>query len=550
MADDKKQNGNNTNPNNANVNKPVQQTPAPRKLVVDDGDVSTVDEVKAALNDTSVDITSILEEYEASIKEDTKSRIRNIDKTPLSVPLTDADSLPPLAEKVIAKVAAENRAGVADEIEDYASDYHAVYNASEYYSSGNEMLKNTLSKADTDKLVNSIPNVKEGVAGIGVKHIDPDNPRKVYSGEEGYRIFATITTGVRRVVLWNSGITLTLRNVNLRQLDNYLETVNHSDYEYGKEYGGWYYLFSSLVIDKHIVEQLLPGVIISSNYKDWQDTDKLLSQISLQDYQVILWALCCLMYPMGTDVAYVCGNKDCGHIHRERSDLSKLRLDNTALINEDMIKHLSERRVDDKSLERYRQLCNLDDTIEFEISDSGEHSTKYKIYLKQATIKDYIDTGREYNAELAKQIDVTSREAVARYITYNQNRCYRPWIKSIECTVVVSGKEIATAIVENDGTGKNDATIGEILDSIQQNYPKFNKEIQDYIQRTKISHIAFFMDKCPKCGTKPVTSINGYIPYDMAQAFFILGRMKLLRISYQQNEQQDSNDTSKNTSNS
>ena len=30
MADDKKQNGNNTNPNNANVNKPVQQTPAPR----------------------------------------------------------------------------------------------------------------------------------------------------------------------------------------------------------------------------------------------------------------------------------------------------------------------------------------------------------------------------------------------------------------------------------------------------------------------------------------------------------------------------------------
>lgn len=550
MADDKKQNGNNTNPNNANVNKPVQQTPAPRKLVVDDGDVSTVDEVKAALNDTSVDITSILEEYEASIKEDTKSRIRNIDKTPLSVPLTDADSLPPLAEKVISKVAAENRAGVADEIEDYASDYHAVYNASEYYSSGNEMLKNTLSKADTDKLVNSIPNVKEGVAGIGVKHIDPDNPRKVYSGEEGYRIFATITTGVRRVVLWNSGITLTLRNVNLRQLDNYLETVNHSDYEYGKEYGGWYYLFSSLVIDKHIVEQLLPGVIISSNYKDWQDTDKLLSQISLQDYQVILWALCCLMYPMGTDVAYVCGNKDCGHIHRERSDLSKLRLDNTALINEDMIKHLSERRVDDKSLERYRQLCNLDDTIEFEISDSGEHSTKYKIYLKQATIKDYIDTGREYNAELAKQIDVTSREAVARYITYNQNRCYRPWIKSIECTVVVSGKEIATAIVENDGTGKNDATIGEILDSIQQNYPKFNKEIQDYIQRTKISHIAFFMDKCPKCGTKPVTSINGYIPYDMAQAFFILGRMKLLRISYQQNEQQDSNDTSKNTSNS
>ena len=99
-----------------------------------------------------------------------------------------------------------NHPNFADEMEDYSSDYRS---ASEYYSSGNEMLKEALSKIDDlTKLVTDIPGVKEGVAGVGAKHINPDNPRKVYSGEEGYRIF-TLTSGVRRVTLWNSGITFT-----------------------------------------------------------------------------------------------------------------------------------------------------------------------------------------------------------------------------------------------------------------------------------------------------------------------------------------------------
>lgn len=522
MADDKKQN---TPNNNQQVNnKPAEQTktePAPRKIVIEDDDIATKEELKKAHNDTKVDINSVLDEYKASIENDKKSHIRNVDKAPLAIPLTKESTLPELAERIITDAIVRSPADFADEMEDYSSDYRKVYSASEYYSTGNEMLKTALSKVDDlTKLVNEIPGVKEGVATVGAKHIDANNPRKVYSGEEGYRIFATLTSGVRRVTLWNSGITLTLRNIPLRQLDKYLELANHTDYEYGKEYGAWYYLFSSLIIDRHIVEQILPDAIVSSNYKDWQDTDKLLSQISLQDYQVILWALTCLMYPTGAQVSYVCGNKDCGHIHTERVDLGKLRLNNTALINEDMIKHFSNKRVDDKALEEYRKACNLEEVITFDVSDTPEFIKRYKITLRQASLREYLDVGKAYNAELTKQIDdVTNREAVLRYITYNQNRCYRPWIKSIECTAIVDGEEIFSPIVENDTTGNNDKTIDCILDEIQQNNVKFNKQMQDYIQKTKISHIAFFVDKCPKCGEKPVTSHEGYIPYDMSQAF-------------------------------
>lgn len=536
-----------------NTKKPETQTePQPvRKLVVKEEDISTTEEVKSELTDTTVDIDAVLAEYKESVKNSDESRLRNVDKMTLSIPLTDADSIVEMSTDVITRAIAKGTSAFAAEMEDLTSDHAHVQQASNYYSAGNEVLKRCLEKiTDLDSFKNEIPGIREGTATVGRKHRDPNNPHKVFSGDEAYRIFATLTSGVRRVYLWNSGITLTLRNVKLRELDSYLEMVSDEKYEYGKLYGAWYYLFAGLSIDRHIIEQILPTAIISSNYKDWQDTDKLLSQISLQDYQVILWTLACLMYPTGTNVSYVCGNKNCQHVHTEHVDLGKLKYQRNELINDKMIEHFSKSIVDDKDLELYRTYLNFDKSIEFDLNNSVADKVHFKINLKQSSLLDYLNVGKAYNAELNRQADVTNRDSVVRYITYNQNRCYRSWIKSIESTASVDGVTYLEAVVENDSTGNNDKTIDNILDELQQHQNNFNKEIQDYIQSTKITHIAFHFEKCPNCGTEPTTSYHGYIPYDMTQAFFTLGRMKLLKISYQQNEQQDSKNTSKSTSNS
>ena len=536
-----------------NTKKPETQTePQPvRKLVVKEEDISTTEEVKSELTDTTVDIDAVLAEYKESVKNSDESRLRNVDKMTLAIPLTDADSIVEMSTDVITRAIAKGTSAFAAEMEDLTSDHAHVQQASNYYSAGNEVLKRCLEKiTDIDSFKNEIPGIREGTATVGRKHRDPNNPHKVFSGDEAYRIFATLTSGVRRVYLWNSGITLTLRNVKLRELDSYLEMVSDEKYEYGKLYGAWYYLFAGLSIDRHIIEQILPTAIISSNYKDWQDTDKLLSQISLQDYQVILWTLACLMYPTGTNVSYVCGNKNCQHVHTEHVDLGKLKYQRNELINDKMIEHFSKSIVDDKDLEQYRTYLNFDKSIEFDLNNSVADKVHFKINLKQSSLLDYLNVGKAYNAELNRQADVTNRDSVVRYITYNQNRCYRSWIKSIESTASVDGVTYLEAVVENDSTGNNDKTIDNILDELQQHQNNFNKEIQDYIQSTKITHIAFHFEKCPNCGAEPTTSYHGYIPYDMTQAFFTLGRMKLLKISYQQNEQQDSKNTSKSTSNS
>lgn len=505
-----------------NTKKPETQAESQpvRKLVVKEEDISTTEEVKSELTDTTVDIDAVLAEYKESVKNSDESRLRNVDKMTLAVPLTDADSIVEMSTDVITRAIAKGTSAFAAEMEDLTSDHAHVQQASNYYSAGNEVLKRCLEKiTDLDSFKNEIPGIREGTATVGRKHRDPNNPHKVFSGDEAYRIFATLTSGVRRVYLWNSGITLTLRNVKLRELDSYLEMVSDEKYEYGKLYGAWYYLFAGLSIDRHIIEQILPTAIISSNYKDWQDTDKLLSQISLQDYQVILWTLACLMYPTGTNVSYVCGNKNCQHVHTEHVDLGKLKYQRNELINDKMIEHFSKSIVDDKDLEQYRTYLNFDKSIEFDLNNSVADKVHFKINLKQSSLLDYLNVGKAYNAELNRQADVTNRDSVVRYITYNQNRCYRSWIKSIESTASVDGVTYLEAVVENDSTGNNDKTIDNILDELQQHQNNFNKEIQDYIQSTKITHIAFHFEKCPNCGAEPTTSYHGYIPYDMTQAF-------------------------------
>lgn len=508
-------------------------------------DVVYTETEKKLANSDDIDLDTVIEEYRQTKKASGESKAYNIDKIRLGIPLSEADELREYAERAITKAAAQGTSEFAKQLEDYTSEYHAIRDAGNYYAASNDQLKKSISKSNTDQLVNEIPTIKEGVASVGAKHIEAGRQHKTFSGDEAYRVFATLGSGVRKVTLWNSGITLTLKNIPLRILDQYLELANHDNYEYGKEYGAFYYLFAGLLLDQNIADKILPAAIIGSNYRDWADTNKLLAQISLQDYHVILWALACLMYPTGTTVNYVCGEPSCGHIHTEKVDLGKLKLMNRELINDEMIDYFRKGNwVNEQDIENYRNMAKLEDKIEFDISDVEGENKHYIFHLKQCSVAEHLAVGKAYNAELRKQAEATDRDAVVGYIQYNQNRCYRPWIKSVEIIYSVDDTIVSTFAVDNDMAGANLDTIDLILDETQQRMPDFTKKIQDYIDRTKICHIAFYFQECPACHAKPAMSHNGYIPYDMTQAFFTLGRMKLWKISYQQRDEKDSKTTS------
>lgn len=539
----------------AAATQPAASKPETAKISISEDDVAYGNEKKEALKgDSGLDVDSVIKEYRVykkAQKDARKNIITNIDKVKLCIPLSEYDNVRSYAKRVASKAAQEGVSVFAKLIDDYTSEYNEIRDSTTYYTANNDDSKLALTKANPVHFVTEIDGIREGTAGVSSKHIEESKSHKLFSGAEAYRVFATIGSGVRKVILWNSGITLTLKNIPLRLLDQYLEAAAHDDYEWGKEFGGWYYLFANLVLDKNIIEKILPAAIIGSNYKDWSDTDKLMRQISLQDYPVIIWALVCLMYPSGTTVNYICGEPNCGHVHSEKIDLGKLRRLNRDLINDKMIDYFKinqKKYVGDEDIENYKKLTNLEDSFTCDVSDNEGEIRRYRFNLKQCSIADYIAVGDAFNKDLYKSADKTDSDAVLRYITFNQNRGYRPWIKSVECTYVVNGEELNTFIVENDGD--NNDTLDLILDEMQQRIPEFGQKMQDYIRRTKISHIAFYFQECPKCHKKPVTAYDGYIPYDAAQAFFTLGRMKLWRISYQQSELVNSQNISMNTSNS
>lgn len=541
-------------------------TPPQQQFDDEDLTVGTKEDVKAGLTekDDGVNINTIIKEYKDAIDAGEQTvNFRNLDKVNLTIPLSDREALLDLAESIVAGV--KNSTELTEQLEDYTSGYRVAREADSFYSSGNDTLKKSLEMVKADKLVETIDGVREGIAAVASKHMDSvrkgDN---VVNGAEGYRIFATLTAGVRKVVLWNSGLTVTLTGVPIRLLDEFMEAASKDDYEYGKEYGAYYYIFSGLNLDRHICDKILKHAIIGSNYRgfnvganadDSRDkVESLLAQMSLQDYQVVLWALVCLMYPMGLPVSYVCANKGCDYIHTEKADLGKLRLNNRELISDAMVKHFEKKFVTDADLLEYRKaveeaatLHGVKNSFVLDIPGGDGYNKRYEIVLKPCSVAEHLAAGAAYNARLRETTQITDREGVYQYIAHNENLNYRPWIKEIRCTVLDENDQPVVdnpIVVENKMDGSNDETIDMILDIFQQNTSEFAKKVQEYILRSKISHIAFFFEKCPKCGTAPVNSYNGYIPYDMTQAFFILGRMKLWKLNLKQTEKTDTKSTS------
>lgn len=517
---------------NSGGNKPAEQQEAPvveptvNEIAVDE---AAFEEPVKTQDNNEFDISELTEDYKESLNNG-DVQVHGWDKLGLSIPLSSAD-------KVIAHGEALGKAlgdQATKELSDVSSDLNSIMEASRAITNAADLLKDALAK------VGNIESFKENPSGHGFSRANlgkdyRDVDTKTVSGDEALRVFTTITGGLRRVVLWNSGFTINIKNLSIQVLSSFFKEMHARDYEYGKDYGGFYYQFADLSITNYIIDRLLPLAITGSNYIDYKDKVKLRKAIAFQDYPVILWALAAMMYPDGTNIKYICSEENCRHIEEARIDLEKLRLNNEDLINDDMRNFMNDHaktKVTDEDLAKYRELTKLDRDVEFEYGDLEATKKKWKVTFKQCSLDEYMTTGDNYHKELRSRASITSREEVIQFITYNQFQQYLPWIKSLTLSTDVKGK-MKTFTVENNEA--NADTINAMLDEFMLNVPKFGDYVKDYILSTKISHIAFFFPKCPKCGAVPVNSYGGFIPYDPMQSFFTLGLTRLLRATSKQN---------------
>lgn len=496
------------------TNKPVE---------LDNEVVFTVDDSVKVDQEQKINVDTIKNEFMGEDDID-ESKIKNTDKLKPSFALSEKQKIQELIDKE--ELLLQKANAYEDAITDLDSRIQILGSAFE--SSFTEAVEGM--KRSFELIQKPLENLKRSLQGIGDasatiydKYKDKDNVE--LKGNDAFLVMTALTGGMRRIALWNSGFYITLKSIPIALLNKFYREINGHDKEFGMQFGNFYYLFNDITIAAYVIEQLLPQVICGSTYTNWK-TNELLSAISYQDFHTILWAMGLMMHPEGVNINFVCG--ECGNVHTEHADIGKLKLINTSLINEDMIRHFKSGKITNDKLKEYRKILNMDSSIELEHT-RGDSKRKWRINLQQCSLQDHLSVGRDYLADLQEQCYKNNATEIADYNLYNRFRAFKPWIKSIEF-IRFNGDQDQTFTFVNDGTEESDKSIYLALEEFRQYVGKeFEEKMKDYILSTKISHICYYLPACPKCGTEPKTGYHGYIPYDPLYAFFTLTLMKLLQ---------------------
>ena len=323
--------------------------------------------------------------------------LTNLDKLGMSVPLSKNEDLAEYQERTLL----DNRNNLEQILPDVTGEIRIISEAMRNNTQNLTLLTKALENITknqqdangtiTDILTSKVRNLCDSYANVFKKFENED--RIVLSGKDGQVALTSLIGGIRRVRLYNSGISVNLRSLSLTTLNNYYREANTEDFEYGKMFGAFYYMYSDIAITKYIIENLFPVLICGSNYRHWKDKDKLLSAISFQDFQTILWAAATMMHPDGVTVNFTCAEPGCGHVTKETVDLSKLRLINSDLINDEMYTLMAKNGpITDEDLIKYQEVSDLKRSINLEYG-SGDRKRKWKVNLKQANLYDYLQLG-------------------------------------------------------------------------------------------------------------------------------------------------------------
>ena len=520
------------------IETPVEQPKEEPKNVPEELDNPEIDvfggSTAGGVQPKDVTVDSVLDAIsETQTADDAQDRMTNTDKIGLSIPLSGVEDIDRFRSDEILKHREDIQSIMNDATSNLQVASDALLNLTANRDLGEESLKR-LGDHPEEKL-------RDSISGLGDSQVVLNNYKgKKFSldGASGYARLTALTGGMRRIFLWNSGFYVTLKNQTLMNLNNFYREVARQDYEYGREAGGYYYLYSHLDIAEFVVKTLLSNAICGSNYVFWQDQDKLLRAISLADFQVLLWGMATLMHPSGARTNFVCAEPECGHIQTEFVDLTKLHLLNTDLITDDMINYFKQNnKVDDAQLADYqnRLLKHLKKDIEFEYG-AGTSLKKWIVHCKQCSLYDWLEVGRDFNGELIKSVNIKRNAAVQEYLGYNIYRTFKPWIESVDLHLNIGGEE-SIGTIENTGTTDNNKSFTMILDEWQQHARDIDLKFRDYILDTSISRLAYYMPECPKCHKAPKTGSHGYVPYDPLRSFFILAFMRLLQATSQSDSQ-------------
>ena len=338
------------------------------------------------------------------------------------------------------------------------------------------------------------------------------------SGKEAKTTLIARMGGNMKVFLYNSGFWVTIKSLNLSEVNEFYDTVDANGSEYGRVLGGYSHLTTDIYIKEKFAE-LIPTMVIDSNLKNWKSGNTLINNISFNDYYVLLWAACCMQFKQGAQVGIVCTNEECKHVCDDiLVDLTKLRLNNFDMMPTEAIKFMRNGDVKTAAdLKKYR-----DEYLGFteEVVNGNILLT-----LKVPTLGEYLKGGLALTGELLSALrgeNKMSNDEMRRTVAIYFYPMLTPWVSQL--AVLKPDKSIDFRTRELEGILTYMAEYKRTKSKEVED--KFITTITDFIKKTRLSHVCASPIECPECH-KVVKTDSDLFPLDLQELFFMISCRQL-----------------------
>lgn len=372
-------------------------------------------------------------------------------------------------------------------------------------------------RAGFKKFVNRDPETfKRVMRNIGeatARKTNLSENERVLSGDSGRATLMARMQGIRRIPLLNSGFHVNLRTVTMPEIGDFHERIHSEEIEYGKLVGSYFYQYADFFTKRALMDMILKTVV-DSNLNNYKRRTELLQSISILDYEVLLWAVAQMMHRDGVDTRIVCTHENCGYVHPIKLDLSKMRLNDFSKMSDDTIEFMCniDKVRKSKDLEHYHEMLNFTETIQV--------MGNWEIVLRVPSMATYFQFGDLFMAELLKDLKPSDLDSIENRLIFRSLQQYAPWIAEVR-EIIPGERPIVT---------KDPDTIMTFLRICQgennMNLTEFTTKVEEFMQKSRISHIAFRFDQCPQCNQAPSGAIDGYMTYDVQTSFFTLAVLK------------------------
>ena len=344
---------------------------------------------------------------------------------------------------------------------------------------------------------------------------------RILKGEDARLTFIAKLAGLRRIMLFNSGFHIVIRPMNLAEISSFFTTVDIEYKEYGRLLGGHFYLMVDYFL-KQKISEILPSIVVSSNLVGWDKGTTLIDNISLHDYESIVWGILTLMYRKGINIDLICTNPECATVTKEYlCDLAKMRYHDYSKLHDSALSTVaSNEPITPEQCALYRKQLSEHSGC-FSIIDTNN---VIKVDFKTATLGEYLTAGNVLMSNMATAINGkldTNNVNVSTYITGNFYKMLAPWVSQIS----VLNDDGTTGLVTDDLNA-----IMDTIDLVQDKFIDFGAQFDKFVSATRVSFIVYYGMECPKCHHKASDAVNDFKPVDVQLLFFYLSYRELSAI--------------------